>query len=189
MCSQWSFDLGNASSYHVMSCTPCTGGRHCTAECRKLTNIMFLINSQKIGKYQCPVKTVIRQFHLSCINDQRNRTGNALVSASGVDHNRHITASHSCLRSRCSKTSHSGEHIVRIIFTNHAPDTQAVFSGHSFMGNSHVASNLGIQKFSDIRKIHCICEFPDILQIQQCAVCLFFFFLSLIRIKKDLFCF
>ena len=73
-----------------------------------------------------------------------------------------------------------------VIFTDHAADAKTVFSGHSFMGNGHVASDLGIQKFSDIRKLHCICEFPDILQIQQCAVCLFFFFLSLIRIKKDL---
>ena len=54
---------------------------------------------------------------------------------------------------------------MRIVFTNHAPDTQAVFSGHSLMSNGHIASDLRIQKFLYIGKLYGIRKFPDILQI------------------------
>ena len=160
------FDQGNISAYHIGNgSSGCTGGRYRTAEGRQLPYILLLINCEEIGKHQSPVEAVIRQLHLSCIDDQRNRACNSLISASGVDDNRHITATHTCLRSRCSKTSHSGEHIVRIIFTDHAPDTQAVFSGHSLMSNGHIASDLRIQKLLYIGKLYGICKFPNILQI------------------------
>ena len=52
-----------------------------------------------------------------------------------------------------------------IIFTDHTSDPKSVFSGHSLMGNGHVAFDLGIQKSFYIRKFYGICKLPDILQI------------------------
>ena len=84
------------------------------------------MNGSQIGKRQGAVAHLITDAKFFCVNNDRNRSGDALVAASGVDHYRHLTAVHAGIRTSCCHGFCSHTDIVPVHIQKYFSDICAV---------------------------------------------------------------
>ena len=114
-------------------------------------------------------------MQLFCIFQNRERTGHSLISTSGVDNDRKLTAIHSCIRSGSSASFCACADVVAVSIKKYSSNICTVISGESFIGDCAVILNLTGQDFTDIVDVSHINKIPDRLYIQKSTVSQSFF--------------
>ena len=123
------------------------------------------MNGRQVCQCQGTVAFLLAGPQLLCINNDRNRSGNSLVAASGVDDYRHFAAIHTGIGACRSHGLCPYADIVPIHIQQHLADICTVIILQSFLGNRNIKSNLRIQDLFDIVHIDRSSKIPDMLHV------------------------
>ena len=171
--------LKTAASQVCDACSGCYSRTDCAAKCRQSSDACFLVDRYQIGECQRTVHFFIAALQFLCILDNRHGTGNALISAAGIDDNRKLTAAHPCIRARRCHGTGAVADLISICIQHDPSDTRTVGMRHSLLSDRHVTVDLMIEDRSHILYLTRHREIPDVLHIQKASVSQTIFLVSL----------
>ena len=122
--------VGNRSSdmLVVTTCHKCNGSSRaagCTysaTKCGKCADIVLDIDRNQVTNEHRPIHLFLGNMPLTCIHENRHRHRDALISGTGIDHNRERTPTHTCIRTCRCRCTGFGTDIITPVFEDRLTD-------------------------------------------------------------------
>ena len=106
----------------------------------------LFVDRDQIGEYECTVEFFLAGVQFLGVFDQGNGTGDALVSAAGIDDHGKFAAVHPCIGSGSGFCFRPDCDVVSVGMEENAPDICSVVAKEPLLGDGVVIADLAVQK-------------------------------------------
>ena len=127
----------------------------------------FQMDGHQVGDDKGPIQLLLGGFQRPGVHDHRQRGGQPLVAAAGIDDDRQFAAVHPGVGAGGRPGFGPVVGAVAVGFQQDPPDVGPVLAAQPLPGNGRVAVDLPLQNGLDILQLHTVGKFHDPLHTQQ----------------------